>query len=131
MSTEDRSVAWACSGSVYASARVCQDVRGLVAASVAVSSRRFALAGPADCGVMVLIVAGRQLAGTHALHAGAAVVSVWRAVRRMPAINERDDREGSSLLQARCAAGGEGGGEVRVFPISQLPGRHRDDGGKI
>jgi len=54
VSTEDRSVAWACSGSVYASYRVVRMYEAWSPASVAVSIAPVAWAGPADCGVMVL-----------------------------------------------------------------------------
>ena len=52
--TEDRSVACACSGSAYAFHRVLTTYWACAPASVSVPIEPDALAGPADCGVMVL-----------------------------------------------------------------------------
>jgi len=54
VSTEDRSVARACSGSAYASHRVFMTKLACPAASESVASEPDALAGPPDCGAMVL-----------------------------------------------------------------------------
>ena len=53
VSTEDRSVARACSGSVYASHRVFMTKVACPAASASVASEPDSFAGPPDCGVMV------------------------------------------------------------------------------
>jgi len=52
--TEDRSVAWACSGSAYASHMVVMTYEACAPASASVPIEPVVLAGPADCGVMVL-----------------------------------------------------------------------------
>ena len=54
VSTEDRSVARACAGSAYASHRVFMTKLACPAASESVASEPDALAGPPDCGAMVL-----------------------------------------------------------------------------
>jgi len=52
--TEDRSVAWACSGSAYAPHRVVTTYEACAPACSSVSIDPVVFAGPADCGVMVL-----------------------------------------------------------------------------